>query len=101
MIMNGKFLREFLRKEGVSARELAQRLGCSTQNIYALYLRDTISTATLTDIAEAIGKPLAALFQSEENETENLKRQLEEKDREIARLNARIDKLIQIIDKMG
>lgn len=96
--MDGRQLRDALQKMGVTAKDLANLMGCSTQNVYAIFGKPSIGTGTLESVARAIGKPLVELLKNDED-SEDLRRQLQEKDAEIARLNERIDKLLGILEK--
>lgn len=109
--MEGKKLKEFFVREGVSLSEVARRLGVSQQNLSSLLSSDNIKTGTLEKVAEILGKSPAYFYTGENSGTavvgtanqstvigkqesltavRVLERQLEIKD-------AQIDKLIDII----
>lgn len=101
--MDGNFLKDFLAGKGVSVKNLAETLGCSTQNIYALFSQKSIKLSKLDEIARAAGIELQELLEGiGKNATavDDLEARIKEKDAEIKRLNERIDRLLAIIERL-
>ena len=99
--MEGEKLRRILAAEGISATELAKMLGCTPQNVSAMFKSSSVKLDKLEKIAGAIGKKVSDFFSQDysNNTITELRVQLQEKDEEIKRLNERIDKLIEIMQK--
>lgn len=99
--MDGQKLKRILAAEGVSASKLAEHLGCSRQSVSYLFQAQSIKLEKLEKIAELLGKKASDFIMPDSSSTqiEELKEQLAAKEREIASLNARIDKLLAIIER--
>ena len=99
--MDGQKLKKILAAEGVTASRLADHLGCSRQSVSYLFQAQSIKLEKLERIAELLGKKATDLLlpDSGSAQVEELKAQLKQKDKEIADLNARIDKLLAIIER--
>ena len=99
--MDGRKLKRILAAEGVTASRLAEHLGCSRQSVSYLFQAQSIKLEKLEKIAGLLGKRASDFIMPEASSTqvEQLQQQLAAKDREIASLNARIDKLLAIIEK--
>lgn len=101
--MEGNFLKDFLAEKGISVKNLAEMLGCSTQNIYALFAQKSIKHSKLEEIGRAAGIELQELLERmhiNPNKVDDLEERLREKDAEIKRLNERIDRLLAIIERL-
>lgn len=48
-----------------SYRELAQRMGCSTQNLYVILSRGSCKPVTAGKIAQALGVPVESIIRKE------------------------------------
>lgn len=99
--MDGEKLRRILAAEGISATELAKMLGCTPQNVSHLFRSPSVKLEKLEEIAGVIGKKVSDFFSPDysKNTITELRVKLQEKDEEIKRLNERIDKLIEIMQK--
>ena len=49
-------------KKGMTVKDLAAKLGCSTQNISGKFKRDNFSEKELQDIADAMGCNFVGVF---------------------------------------
>lgn len=67
--MEGKKLKEFFIREGVSLSEVARRLGVSQQNLSSLLSSDNIKTGTLEKVAEILGKSPAYFYTGDNSGT--------------------------------
>ena len=99
--MDGEKLKRILAAEGISATDLARLLGCTRQNVSALFKSPSVKLEKIEEIASLIGKKVTDFIAPDysKNTIAELRAQLEEKDAEIKRLNARIDKLLEIMQK--
>lgn len=100
--MDGKKLRQILAMEGISQAKFAEFLGCTRQNVSAMLASDSVRLTTIEKLAELIGKSTQELLSGEQrpNRVEELEAEIRKKDAEIASLNARIDKLLAILEKI-
>lgn len=53
-------------KKGMTVKELAAKLGCSSQNISGKFRRDNFSEKELTEIADAMGCEFRGFFVDKE-----------------------------------
>lgn len=98
--MTGQELKEKVQSTGITITELARRMGSTLQNISYIWKAGNVKMGTIDRVAQALGVESAWLLGIESPEREEaLRAELRKKDLEIARLNARIDKLLAIIDK--
>ncbi len=50
----GKIIQDRLKEVGLSKKEFAQRINCSTQNVFSILERDSLDTQLLIDISKAL-----------------------------------------------
>lgn len=67
--MEGKKLKEFFVREGISLTEVAKRMGVSQQNLSSLLSSDNIKTGTLEKVAETFGKSPAFFYTGDNSGT--------------------------------
>ena len=60
--MNGKTIKDALRREGRQMSELAEFLGISQQNLHNILNGDSIKTSTLEGAAAFLGKPIGYFY---------------------------------------
>lgn len=97
--MTGKELNEHLRRNGISQTALARAMGKTQQNIQYIFKAKSVKTERLEQIAAALGKDMSFFLEPDSEKVQNLERKIAEKDAEIAVLNGRIDRLVEIIRK--
>lgn len=103
--MNGKIFLQKLRERGINQSQVAEWLGITKQAVSALKRTETVRTSTIETIAQALGIPVAELFEDESQESKNaeLKRLRQENEAlktELKSKDATIDRLIGIIENM-
>lgn len=67
--MEGKKIKEFLVGKGVTAVDIARRLGMSQQAFSSLLSSDNVKTGTLESVAKALGISPAAFYTGENSGT--------------------------------
>ena len=61
--MKGSVIREKILAKGFKLGEVAEQLGMSSQNLYAVcFSSDNVKTETLENIAEVIGEPVSYFY---------------------------------------
>ena len=60
--MDGKTIKDALRREGRQVSELADFLGISQQNLHNILNKDSIKTSTLEGAAKFLGKPISFFY---------------------------------------
>ena len=65
--MSGEEVKEFLRKNKVSMKEIAQLLDLTPQNFSSMLQKDDVRSGLLEKIAAAIGVPVTAFYGGEGN----------------------------------
>ena len=65
--MSGEEVKEFLRKNKVSMKEIAQLLDLTPQNFSSMLQKDDVRSGLLEKIAAAIGVPVTAFYGREGN----------------------------------
>lgn len=100
--MNGQELKRFLQGQGIKQADLAQKLGTTQQNLSYIFKAASVKTSRLEQIAAALGRDITMFFETEKS-TENiseLQAIIKAKDDKIKELEATIQRLIGIIEKM-
>lgn len=100
--MDGQELKRFLQGMGIKQAELARKMGTTQQNLSYMFKAASVKTSRLEEIAKALGKDITMFFESEKK-TENiaeLQALLRAKDEKIKELEATIQRLIGIIEKL-
>lgn len=99
--MDGQKFRRIMAAEGITQAKLADALGCTPQNISAMLNKKSVKVSAVEKLAELIGKTASELLSGESglSTIEALREEIKRKDAEIASLNARIDKLLAILEK--
>ena len=118
MIMKGLTIKEILRKNGITLISVAEKLGESSQNLSALLQKDDLRTSLVERISEATGIPIAAFYgeayssatasgnsvavsgdgNSVNAISERFMTLLENKDRQIAKKDEQIDRLLGLLE---
>lgn len=62
LIMKGLTIKEILRKNGYTVTGVAEKLGESNQNLFALLGKDDVRSSLIERISEATGLPIAAFY---------------------------------------
>lgn len=97
--MNGQELKTKLKDLGITQVRVAEILGVTSQTVNSMMKNASIKIGTLEKIAKAIGKDIS-IFLEENDIQEKNRTLLKEKDEKIAELEATIQRLIGIIEKM-
>lgn len=97
--MDGQQLKEKLKELGITQVKVAEILGVTPQTINAMMKNASISTNTLERLAKAIGKDIS-VFLAEGDTPEKYQAIIQAKDEKIKELEATIQRLIGIIEKM-
>lgn len=120
--MKGNIIKEFLRKNEITQSSVAKKIGESTQNFSAALMQDDIRTSLLERVAEAIGVPVSAFYGEQyasisatasgndstaiagvgnagNGMSEKLMTLLENKDKQIAKKDEQMDRLIGLLEK--
>lgn len=116
--MKGLTIKEILRKNGITLISVAEKLGESSQNLSALLQKDDLRTSLVERISEATGIPIAAFYgeaytsatasgnsvavsgdgNSVNAISERFMTLLENKDRQIAKKDEQMDRLIGLLE---
>ena len=116
--MKGLTIKEILRKNGITLISIAEKLGESSQNLSALLQKDDLRTSLVERISEATGIPIAAFYgeayssatasgnsvavsgdgNSVNAISERYMTLLENKDRQIAKKDEQIDRLLGLLE---
>lgn len=116
--MKGLTIKEILRKNGITLISVAEKLGESSQNLSALLQKDDLRTSLVERISEATGIPIAAFYgeayscatasgnsvavsgdgNSVNAISERFMTLLENKDRQIAKKDEQIDRLLGLLE---
>ncbi len=111
-------IKEILRKNGITLISVAEKLGESSQNLSALLQKDDLRTSLVERISEATGIPIAAFYgeayssatasgnsvavsgdgNSVNAISERFMTLLENKDRQIAKKDEQIDRLLGLLE---
>lgn len=111
-------IKEILRKNGITLISIAEKLGESSQNLSALLQKDDLRTSLVERISEATGIPIAAFYgeayssatasgnsvavsgdgNSVNAISERFMTLLENKDRQIAKKDEQIDRLLGLLE---
>ena len=97
--MNGKEFQQKLRELGITQAKVAQILGVTPQTVSGMMRNSSVKISLLEKIAEGIGKDISVFLQ-EDDLDEKMRLALKEKDEKIKELEATIQRLIGIIEKM-
>lgn len=97
--MDGKEFLEKLRELGISQQQVADILGVTRQTISAMKRNASVKLSNLEKIAAALGKDISMFLEDEDVEA-NYKALLKAKDEKIKELEATVQRLIGIIEKM-
>lgn len=97
--MDGKDFLEKLKELGISQQKVAEILGVTRQTVCAMRKNASIKLSTLETVAKGLGIDLAALI-NDDNQDEKTQALLREKDEKIKELEATVQRLIGIIEKM-
>lgn len=116
--MKGLTIKEILRKNGITLISVAEKLGESSQNLSALLQKDDLRTSLVERISEATGIPISAFYgeayssatasgnsvavsgdgNSVNAISERFMTLLENKDRQIAKKDEQIDRLLGLLE---
>lgn len=97
--MNGQDFQKKLKELGISQQKVAEILGVTPQTESGMMRTASVKIGMPEKIAQGIGKDISVFL--EENDIQEKNRQLlKEKDEKIAELEATIQRLIGIIEKM-
>lgn len=78
--MVGKKIKEESEKKGVSPSELAEKLGTSTQNMYRIFQKESVSSDILIQVSTVLNVPVASFFDETEGTfVTSREKELEEK----------------------
>lgn len=111
-------IKEILRKNGITLISVAEKLGESSQNLSALLQKDDLRTSLVERISEATGIPISAFYgeayssatasgnsvavsgdgNSVNAISERFMTLLENKDRQIAKKDEQIDRLLGLLE---
>lgn len=97
--MDGQKFKEKLKELGITQVKAAEILGVTPQTVNAMMKNASITTTTLERLAKAIGRDIS-VFLSEGETPEKYHALLKAKDDKIKELEATIQRLIGIIEKM-
>lgn len=97
--MNGRELKTKLKDLGITQVRVAEILGVTSQTVNSMMKNASIKIGTLEKIAKAIGKDISVFLEESDIQEKN-RALLKEKDEKIAELEATIQRLIGIIEKM-
>lgn len=97
--MNGQELKTKLKDLGITQVRVAEILGVTSQTVNSMMKNASIKIGTLEKIAKAIGKDISVFLEESDIQEKN-RTLLKEKDEKIAELEATIQRLIGIIEKM-
>ena len=104
MIMEGRILQDILKKKGITQTQVAELLGVTRQTVSAMMKTASVKSTTLEKIAESFGIDILEFFGG--GDVVLMKKQLQEKDKKIAELEAKVKekdesimRLIGIIEK--
>ncbi len=97
--MNGQEFQKKLKDLGITQAKVAQILGVTPQTVSGMMRSASVKIGLLEKIAEGIGKDIS-IFIQEDEVNEKMRLALKEKDEKIQRLEATIQRLIGIIEKM-
>lgn len=118
LIMKGLTIKEILKKNGFSVSGIAEKLGESNQNLFSLLGKDDVRSSLIERISEATGIPIAAFYgeayssatasgnsvavsgdgNSVNAISERFMILLENKDRQIAKKDEQIDRLLGLLE---
>lgn len=97
--MNGQDFQKKLKELGITQAKVAEILGVTPQTVSGMMRTASVKIGMLEKIAQGIGKDISVFL--EENDIQEKNRTLlKEKDEKIAELEATIQRLIGIIEKM-
>lgn len=97
--MNGQDFQKKLKELGITQAKVAEILGVTPQTVSGMMRTASVKIGMLEKIAKGIGKDISVFL--EENDIQEKNRTLlKEKDEKIAELEATIQRLIGIIEKM-
>jgi transcriptional regulator with XRE-family HTH domain len=97
--MNGQDFQKKLKDLGITQAKVAEILGVTPQTVSGMMRTASVKIGMLEKIAQGIGKDISVFL--EENDIQEKNRTLlKEKDEKIAELEATIQRLIGIIEKM-
>lgn len=97
--MDGKKFKGKLKELGLTQVRVAEILGVTPQSINSMMKNASISTNTLERLAQAIGKDIS-VFLGDDDTPARYEEALRAKDEKIRELEATIQRLIGIIEKM-
>lgn len=63
--ISGRQLKLLLKTEGYSVKDIADKIGVTTQNLYAAFNSNAVQKKTLQNIAQAIGKDMDFFLEAE------------------------------------
>lgn len=100
--MNGQELKLILQGMGIKQAELAKKMGMSQQNLSYVFKAASVKTSRLEEIAAALGKDITMFFEGGNNaqSISDLQAVIKAKDEKIKELEATVQRLIGIIEKM-
>lgn len=121
LIMKGLTIKEILRKNGFTLLAVAEKIGESSQNLSSLLGKDDVRSSLIERISEATGIPIAAFYgdayttsatasgngstaiagvgNSSSAISERFMTLLENKDKQIAKKDEQMDRLIGLLEK--
>lgn len=100
--MEGQELKRILQGMGIKQADLAKKMGMTQQNLSYVFKAASVKTSRLEEIAKALGRDITMFFETEKS-TENiteLQALLKAKDEKIKELEATVQRLIGIIEKL-
>ena len=97
--MDGQELKQRLKDLGITQVRVAEILGVTPQTVNSMMKNASITTTVLEKIAEAVGKDISVFLQESET-PEKYQAALKAKDEKIKELEATIQRLIGIIERM-
>lgn len=98
--MDGKELQKKLKELGITQARVAEILGITPQTVSGMMRNASIKVGMLERIAEGIGKDISVFLDNEFSENEKYQAVIQAKDEKIKELEATIQRLIGIIEKL-
>lgn len=99
----GSRIKELIINSNLSVKEISEKLGISSPNIYRLYERDSVETRYLVKLSEIFNIPISYFFgdvdsRELESEINGFKRKLELKEEELISLKEKNEMLGKLLE---
>lgn len=98
--MDGKEFQKKLKVLGITQAKVAEILGVTPQTVSGMMRNASVKIGMLERIAEGLGKDISVFLGDDVSENEKYQAMLKAKDEKIKELEATIQRLIGIIEKM-